>query len=83
VARSVADVAAHEAGHCAMALTLGREVLRCAINDDGSGVTVIAPPTAERTPEAERRASREMMLILVAGELAAASCGPGEAWWRL
>lgn len=83
MARSVADVAAHEAGHCAMALSLGRGVLRCAINDDGSGVTEIAPPTAARTPEAERRASREMLLIVVAGELAAASCGPGEAWWKL
>jgi hypothetical protein len=83
VAGSLTEVALHEAGHCAMARALGRDVLRCAIKDDGSGVTEIAPPTGHRTPQTERRAARQMLLILLAGELAAASCGPVEGWWRL
>jgi hypothetical protein len=79
----LAAVARHEAAHAALALRLGRAVLRLAIRDDGSGWCEVAPPSYARTPANARRAAREDLLIVLAGDAVERVPEPVRGWWRL
>ena len=65
--RSLAQLAQHEAAHCVAAKLLGRNVARTWIDATG-GITEIAPPLYAHTPENERRAAKELLVILLAGD---------------
>jgi hypothetical protein len=78
---SDASIALHEAGHATVAMALGRTVLSMRLDADG-GVTEFAPPAHRE----DRRAVRELLVVLAAGDAAEAVCSPPvpeEGAWRL
>jgi len=66
-----------------MALRLGRQVERVAIHDNHSGTCRVAAPAYARTAANARRAQRETLLIVLAGDLVEQAPEPIRAWWRL
>lgn len=65
--RSLAQLAQHEAAHCVATKLLGRNVARTSIDATG-GITEIGPPVYAHTPANERRAAKELLVILLAGD---------------
>jgi hypothetical protein len=78
VARPLTDVALHEGAHAVAANTLGVEVVRVQLHDDGSGTTTLAG-----LPEGDPSSVRRAMVITLAGDAAVAAGPPLRLDWRL
>lgn len=79
----LARTSLHEAGHCVMALRMGRTVERIEVRDDCGGVCQVgAPPYVQTLPNAIR-AMKEQLLIILAGAIVEDRGEPVGDWWTL